>query len=78
MMHILSRYPVWLLMKSVRTTVSLSKEQYESLCHLAEVSDLSISRVIRQAVGEFLSRHEGSRLDPISTETPSVMKEEQK
>ncbi|WP_458735660.1 ribbon-helix-helix domain-containing protein [Zobellella taiwanensis] len=65
-------------MKSVRTTVSLSKEQYESLCHLAEASDLSISRVIRQAVSELLARHEGERLNPLSTEAAAEMKEGQK
>lgn len=52
-------------MKSVRTTVSLSKDQYESLCCLAEKSDLSISRVIRQAVSEFLLKHNGGQLNPI-------------
>ncbi|KAB0463728.1 MULTISPECIES: ribbon-helix-helix domain-containing protein [Vibrio] len=44
-------------MKSVRTTVSLPQEQHQALQQIAEKNGLSISWVIRQAVGEFLTNN---------------------
>ncbi|GAB3529170.1 ribbon-helix-helix domain-containing protein [Photobacterium alginatilyticum] len=44
-------------MKSVRTTVSLPQEQHQALQQIAEKNGLSISWVIRQAVGEFLANN---------------------
>lgn len=44
-------------MKSVRTTVSLPSDQYQELQQIAESNGLSISWVIRQAVGDFLTKH---------------------
>jgi len=44
------------IMKSVRTTVSLSEEQHKQLQALADAHSLSIAWVIRQAVGEFLDK----------------------
>ena len=41
-------------MKSVRTTVSLPKNQYEQLQALADANGLSVAWVVRQAVGDFL------------------------
>lgn len=43
-------------MKSVRTTVSLSQEQYKQLQGLADANGLSVAWVVRQAVGEFLDK----------------------
>ncbi len=43
-------------MKSVRTTVSLSQEQYKQLQALADANSLSVAWVVRQAVGEFLDK----------------------
>jgi len=43
-------------MKSVRTTVSLSQDQYKQLQTLAEANGLSVAWVVRQAVGEFLDK----------------------
>ena len=43
-------------MKSVRTTVSLSKEQHKQLQALADANSLSVAWLIRQAVGEFLDK----------------------
>ena len=57
-------------MKSVRTTVSLSQEQYQSLLQLAESSGLSMSWVIRQAVSEFLTKHDGRAFNPINVPQP--------
>jgi hypothetical protein len=44
-------------MKSVRTSVSLPYGQHEAIQKLAEENGLSISWVIRQAVGEFLANN---------------------
>ena len=43
-------------MKSVRTTVSLSQDQYKQLQALADANSLSVAWVVRQAVGEFLDK----------------------
>lgn len=43
-------------MKSVRTTVSLSPDQYKQLQTLADANGLSVAWVVRQAVGEFLEK----------------------
>jgi len=43
-------------MKSVRTTVSLSQDQYKQLQTLADANGLSVAWVVRQAVGEFLDK----------------------
>ena len=51
-------------MKSVRTSVSLPYEQHLALQELAEENRLSVSWVIRQAVGEFLSKHK--KFEPLS------------
>jgi len=45
-------------MKTVRTTVSLPKEQYQQLQQPADQHGLSIAWLIRQAVNDFLSRRE--------------------
>ncbi|MFA0175396.1 ribbon-helix-helix domain-containing protein [Vibrio lentus] len=45
-------------MKSARTSVSLPCDQHQALQKLAEENGLSVSWVIRQAVGEFLSKHQ--------------------
>ncbi|TKB51818.1 ribbon-helix-helix domain-containing protein [Ferrimonas aestuarii] len=44
-------------MKSVRTTVSLPSEQHQALQRLADENGLSISWMVRQAVGEFLANN---------------------
>ncbi|MBO1518103.1 ribbon-helix-helix domain-containing protein [Oceanisphaera pacifica] len=62
-------------MKSVRTTVSLSQEQYQSLQHLAESCGLSMSWVIRQAVSEFLTKHDARAFNPVNL---SQLRDEQK
>lgn len=43
-------------MKSVRTTISLSQDQYKQLQKLADANGLSVAWVVRQAVGEFLEK----------------------
>jgi predicted transcriptional regulator len=54
-------------MKSIRTSVSLPKEQHQFLQKLAESSNLSLSWVIRQAVAEFLKQHNDKDLEPLAT-----------
>lgn len=51
-------------MKSVRTSVSLPYEQHQAIQKLAEKNRLSISWIIRQAVGEFLMNNQ--ELKPLS------------
>ena len=57
-------------MKSVRTSVSLPHEQHQTLQKLAEENGLSVSWVIRQAIGEFLSKHQ--KFKPLSTSHSKV------
>ena len=52
-------------MKSVRTSVSLTYDQHQAIQKLAEENGLSISWVIRQAVGEFLTNNQ--KLKPLSS-----------
>ena len=43
--------------KTTRVTVSLREEEHAELVSLAEQHDISISRITRQAVTEFLERY---------------------
>jgi predicted transcriptional regulator len=52
-------------MKSARTTVSLSHSQLESLQRIAESHEVSISWLIRQAVGDFLAVHNEELFHPL-------------
>ena len=54
-------------MKSIRTSVSLPREQHQLLQELAESSSLSLSWVIRQAVTEFLEQHSDKDFKPLAT-----------
>ncbi|EPU3916381.1 hypothetical protein C3737_13035 [Aeromonas jandaei] len=56
-------------MKSVRTTVSLSHSQLESLQRIAESNEVSISWLIRQAVGDFLAVHNEELFHPLKRKT---------
>ncbi|WP_434470941.1 ribbon-helix-helix protein, CopG family [Aeromonas veronii] len=57
-------------MKStVRTTVSLSHLQLESLQRIAESHEMSISWLIRQAVGDFLAVHNEELFHPLKRKT---------
>ena len=51
-------------MKAVRTSVSLPYDQHQAIQKLAEKNGLSISWVIRQAVGDFLANNQN--LKPLS------------
>ena len=55
-------------MKSVRTTVSLSQDQYKQLQTLADANGLSVAWVVRQAVGEFLDKvGKDQQYNPLTT-----------
>jgi len=58
--------------KATRVTVNLREDEHAELVRLAEQHDVSISRITRQAVTEFLERYgKGeSQLALSSTETP--------
>lgn len=57
-------------MKSVRTTVSLPQDQYKQLQTLAESNGLSVAWVVRQAIGEFLSKvGKDQQYNPLDTGT---------
>ena len=43
--------------KSTRITVNLRDEEHAALSTLAEQHDVSLSRITRQAITEFLDRH---------------------
>lgn len=58
------------LMKAIRTTVSLSTEQYKQLQILADQHSLSIAWLIRQAVNDFLSRRES--FEPMNSRPPKM------
>ena len=45
------------LMKSVRISVSLPKDQHQQVQDLAEINSLSVAWLVRQAVSEFLDRN---------------------
>lgn len=42
---------------STRITVSVREGEYDELTAIAEEHDISLSRIARQALGEFLERH---------------------
>lgn len=48
--------------QSIRTSVSLPKEQHAQLEEIAETNDVSIAWVIRQAVNQFLERTQNEQL----------------
>ncbi len=52
-------------MKSIRTTVSLTAEQLQSLQEMADMNGLSVSWLIRQAVSDFLSQHADKKFEPL-------------
>lgn len=47
-----------LIMKAVRTTISLPPEQLQRLQEMADQHGLSLAWIVRQAVNEFLERTE--------------------
>ena len=49
------------LMKSVRISVSLPKDQHQQVQDLAEINSLSVAWLVRQAVSEFLDRNNKSQ-----------------
>lgn len=56
---------ILVLMKTVRTTVSLPSEQYQQLQALADQHRLSIAWIVRLAVNDLLNRKES--FDPMDT-----------
>ena len=48
--------------KETRITVSLEAEDHRDLEQIARKSDVSISWVIRRAIGEFLNQYKGETL----------------
>lgn len=49
--------------KKTRLSVSLTATQKAALEDMAEQSDVSVARVIQEAVKEFIDRHPDRRLD---------------
>jgi predicted transcriptional regulator len=49
--------------KKTRLSVSLTATQKAALEDMAEQSDVSVARVIQEAVKEFIERHPDRRLD---------------
>ena len=52
-------------MKSIRTTVSLTAEQLQSLQEMADMNGLSVSWLIRQAVSDFLVQYANETFEPL-------------
>jgi len=57
MLQVFPRGVVLKTTKETRVTVNLREEEYAALVSLAEEHDVSISRITRQAVTEFLERY---------------------
>jgi hypothetical protein len=53
--------------KKVRISASISPEQKRGLEKIAERSDISVSRVIQEAIKEFIDAHPSGKLTLIET-----------
>jgi predicted transcriptional regulator len=50
-------------LRSHRVSVSLTERDRQALERIAERSDLSLSRIVHEAVREFIRRHEDEKVD---------------
>ena len=53
------------VLRNHRASVSLTASEKKDLERIADKSGLSVSRVIQEAVGEFIARHGGKKLKVI-------------
>ena len=53
--------------RSQRVSVSLTEHERESLERIAERSDLSLSRIVQEAVREFVVNHATEKVDVLRT-----------
>ena len=62
------------VLRNCRVSVSLTSHEKDVLERIADESGLSLSRVIQEAVTEFIGSHEGGKLNIIGKNKPQERK----
>lgn len=60
--------------RSYRVSVSLTGQEKNSLERIAERSDLSLSRIVQEAVREFVRKHAKDKLDVLRSSSKPASK----